>query len=99
MPYSKLLYCKNLRRYEEKKTESRKQFEIRHWKANGQTNVMTILKIKIEPLKQPEKSRNMFERIQNMKNSRAIVFDFPFSFRHIFTSFCSRIIWNTALES
>ncbi len=29
----------------------------------------------------------------------AIVFNFPFSFRHIFASFCSRIIWNTVLES
>ena len=41
----------------------------------------------------------MFERIQKMKKSRAIVFDFPFSFRYIFTSFCSRTFWNTALES
>ena len=28
-----------------------------------------------------------------------IVFNFPFSFRYIFASFCSRIIWNTAVES
>ena len=41
----------------------------------------------------------MFERIQKMKKSRAIVFDFPFSFRYIFASFCSRTFWNTALES
>ena len=38
------------------------QFRIRHWKANGQTNLMTISEIKIERL-QPEKSRNMSERI------------------------------------
>ena len=29
----------------------------------------------------------------------AIVFDFPFSFRDILASFCSRSISNTALES
>ena len=34
-----------------------------------------------------------------MKKSRAIVFDFPFSFRYIFASFCSRTILNMALES
>ena len=53
--------------------------------------IMTISEIKIEHL-QPEKSRNMFEQIQKMKKSRAIVFYFPFSFRHIFASFCSRIV-------
>ena len=44
---------------------------------------MTISEIKIERL-QPEKLRNMIERIQKIKKSRAINFDFPFSFRHIF---------------
>ena len=61
-------------------------------------NLMTVSEIKIKRL-QPENSRNIFERIQKMKKSRAIVFDFPFSFRYIFASFCSRTILNTALES
>ena len=47
---------------------------------------MTVSEIKIERL-QPEKSQNMFEQIQKMKKSQAIVFDIPFSFRHIFASF------------
>ena len=47
---------------------------------------MTISEIKIEHL-QPEKSQNMFDQIQKMKKSQAIVFDFPFSFRHIFRKF------------
>ena len=47
---------------------------------------MTFSEIKIKRL-QPEKSPNMFEWIQKMKKSRAIVFDFPFSFRYIFASF------------
>ena len=59
---------------------------------------MIVSEIKIEHL-QPEKSRNMFEQIQKMKKSRDIVYDFPFSFRYIFASFCSRTISNTALES
>ena len=29
----------------------------------------------------------------------AIIFDFSYAFRRIFVSFCSRTIWNTALES
>ena len=44
---------------------------------------MTISEIKMEHL-QPEKSPNMFEQIQKMKKSQEIIFDFPFSFRHIF---------------
>ena len=54
------------------------QFRIRHWKANGQTNLMIVLEIKIERL-QPEKLRNLFERIQKMKKSQTIVFDFLFA--------------------
>ena len=34
-----------------------------------------------------------------VNNQLAIIFDFPFSFRYIFASFCSRTIKNTALES
>ena len=49
-------------------------------------------------LLQAEKSQNMFEQIRKMKKSRDIVFDFQFSFLYIFASFCSRTIWNTALE-
>ena len=56
------------------------QFRIWHRKANGQTNLMIISEIKIEHL-QPEKSRNVFERIQKMKESRAITF---FTFRFLF---------------
>ena len=65
-------------------------FGIRRWKANEKKNLMTISEIKIEHL-QPKKSPNMFERIQKIK-SRAIIFDFLFSFHHYFASFCSRII-------
>ena len=39
------------------------QFRIRRWKANEKTNLMVVSEIKIERL-QPEKSRNMFERIK-----------------------------------
>ena len=56
------------------------QFRIRHWKANGQTNLMIVSEIKINHL-QLEKLRNMFEQIQKMKKNQAIIFDFPFSFR------------------
>ena len=38
-------------------------FGIRHWKANENKNLMIISEIKIER-QQPEKSQNMFERIQ-----------------------------------
>ena len=38
------------------------------WKANQKTNLMILNKIKIGRL-QPEKLRNMFERIQSMKKS------------------------------
>ena len=59
---------------------------------------MTVSEIKIERL-HSEKLRNMFEQIQKMKKSRAIVIDFLFSFLYIFASFCSRTISKTALES
>ena len=36
---------------------------------------------------------------QQLKKSWAIIFDFPFSFRRSFASFCIRTFWNTALES
>ena len=45
------------------------QFRIRRWKANGKTNLMISKHLKIGRL-QPEKLRNMFERIQKMKKSR-----------------------------
>ena len=45
------------------------QFRIRRWKANGKTNLMVSKLLKIGRL-QPEKLRNMFERIQKMKKSR-----------------------------
>ena len=73
-----------------------KQFRIQHWKANGKKNLMIFSEIKIERL-QPEKSRNMFERIQKMKKSRTIVFRFLFAISS--QVFASRIIWNMALES
>ena len=74
------------------------QFKIPRWKANVKTNLMIVSEIKIERL-QSKKLLNMFEPIQKMKKSQAIIFNFPFSFRHIFASFCRRIISITALES
>ena len=71
-------------------------FGIRHWKANGKTNLMIVSEIKIERL-QPEKLQNMFEQIQKMKKSRAIVFNFLFSLHYIFASFCIKTIWNTTI--
>ena len=59
---------------------------------------MIVSEIKIERL-QSEKSQNMYEQIQKMKKSRAIVFNVLFSFRYIFASVCSRTISNKALES
>ena len=47
---------------------------------------MIVSEVKIKRL-QLEKSRNMFQQIQKMKKSPAIIFDFPFSFRYIFASF------------
>ena len=54
------------------------QFRILRWKANEKMNLMIVSEIKIECL-QPEKLRNMFERIQKMKKSRTIVFRFLFA--------------------
>ena len=45
-------------------------FGIGHWKANRKTNLMIFSEIKIEQ-KQPEKSQNMFERIQKMKKAES----------------------------
>ena len=42
------------------------QFKIRHWKAIGHTNLMISKHLKIRRL-QPEKLRNVFERIQIVK--------------------------------
>ena len=43
------------------------QFGIRRWKANEKTNLMIKIKLKFKIGRlQPEKSRNMFERIQIM---------------------------------
>ena len=49
---------------------------------------------------QPKQSRKMFERIQIMKKSRAIVFHFLQYFCcSFFARFCHGKVWNTALES
>ena len=45
------------------------QFVIRRWKANQNTNLMMVQHLKIGRL-QPEKSCNMFERIQILKKIR-----------------------------
>ena len=62
-----------------------KQFGIQRWKAIGKTNLIISKHLKIGRL-QPKKLRNMFERIQKMEKSQAIIFDFPFSFRYTVSS-------------